>query len=359
MSISQLISNIQSLSIKNSTLSRDALIDALKELDSMIEIDVAKELLITELKKILYCLIEENKSLQPQMFHTVIYGPSGCGKTTLAKILSKIWRAVGILSSDEKKIIVIKEDKLRDIFNRFNALHSSHLQKNRTHATEELWKSIRDDLSSFLESKDKSSEVINSNISVLTGRETFVADYSGQTSSKTLEFLKNNKGKCIIVEEAYSLYSGHGDNYGMEVLTLLNRWMEEEADSNIFIFVGYKEMMLDTIFSVQRGLKRRFLWVFDIKGYTSESLAHIFTQQCDKNELILSPQIDLLSFFQKNYDKFKHYGGDTLRLSNFCKSIFYSNAFEDLCKGNQNTVKEITEEIFMQAYQNYLINIIE
>ena len=91
-------------------------------------------------------------------------------------------------------------------------------------------------------------------------RNDFVGQYVGWSEKKTIEFLESNRGKILIVDEAYALVNRYDDSFGIEILTAINTFMSENPSSIIFIFTGYKEKMEETIFSVQPGLKRRFMW---------------------------------------------------------------------------------------------------
>lgn len=357
MAIPSLISKIELLSQSRDVLpyNKEKLISSLNELDELVGIEAAKDMIVIELERIIYCLLISKVELKPHMFHTLIYGPSGCGKTTLAKILSKIWKATNILKDIENHVIIITEDEIREIISRFSLLYSSHFNKTRTYLEENTWKTLKEKLDSLVQSP-RVKVFDDSNITI-AGRDSFVAEYSGQTSTKTLKFLEQNRGKCIIIEEAYSLFSGTNDNYGAEALTIINRWMEEKSQENIFIFVGYKDEMINSVFKTQPGLKRRFLWVFDIEGYTPEDLASIFTFQCKKCDLNLSSEIDLIDFFRTYYEMFPHFGGDTLRLSHACETVYYSKAFEALC-GETTIMNEINREILMEAFSNYSKNLV-
>ena len=72
------------------------LIEALKELASMIEMYDVKNLIIQQLK-----LLIVHQNFDGHMLHTVISGEPGCGKTTVAKILAKIWNALNVIQKPD------------------------------------------------------------------------------------------------------------------------------------------------------------------------------------------------------------------------------------------------------------------
>jgi hypothetical protein len=115
------------------------------------------------------------------------------------------------------------------------------------------------------------------------------------------------------------LYSGDRDTFGFEALTEINRYMDEHPDECILYLNGYKELMEETIFTVQPGLKRRCQEVYDLQGYTHFGLKDIFTLQIKKDEWCIDPSIDMDKFFKIHLSEFKAFGGDTLRLVSYCK----------------------------------------
>lgn len=165
---------------------------------------------------------------------------------------------------------------------------------------------------------------------VVCGRSDLIAAYAGQTTIKCSDFLKLHRGKCIIIEEAYLLYTGDRDQFGMEALTELNRHLDEHADENIIILLGYEKLMQLGIFTQQPGLKRRCKNVFTVKGYTPDGLVKIFKSQLAKLGWRISPHIDLHKFFKDNMHLFKSFGGDTENLALACKIAYSSTVFKDL-----------------------------
>lgn len=347
MTLSKFSSQIQELSESRESLpfSKDKLISALKELDELIEMDNVKELISFQLKKIIYLLIS-GKKLNTEMFHTLICGPSGCGKSSLARILAKIWESINVIQSTNTKIFVINKSKLDVILSSFSVLYRNRQKYN--HSTEQQWNNLKKELDDFVEEK---YDIPNDEFIRVASRDSFVAEFTGQTEPKSREFLEKNRGKCIVIEEAYSLYNGPNDEYGIEALNMLNRWMEEEASSNIFIFVGYKEL-IKKLYDVQPGIERRFLWIFDIEGYTPAGLTSIFLKQCEKDNMVLDSDLNINDFFTKNITEFPHFGGDTLRLEKICSTIYYAQSFDGLLETHSEIV--INDSLIYQAFEIYM-----
>lgn len=318
------------------------LIKSLQELDQLVEMEDAKE---TVCKQIKYLIVEHDSS-DNSMLNALITGDPGVGKTKLASILAKIWNAMGLIKrkkttdltkeipilvsnhlyethiSDLKskitelqKVCNVIKDKnpeiIKNIENVDNNLERLRI-KNRfinykheestLEAVEEI-KNYQKYLSEII--KPHLEEIPQINIEearsqshidteqddlMVVTREDFVAGFCGQTAIKTKNLLEKARGKVLFIDEAYSLYNGSetsNDSFGMEALTILNEFMSRYPDEIIIIFAGYKHLMDQTIFKRQPGLKRRCMWVFDIKSYTPQGLSRIFVYQLNNNKWYL------------------------------------------------------------------------
>lgn len=197
-------------------------------------------------------------------------------------------------------------------------------------------------------------------IKVVT-RADFVDRYVGWTSPKTIKLLEENLGKVLFVDEAYSLINGPHDEFGMEALTALNLFLSQRPKEIIVIFAGYKDLLQTGVYSVQPGLKRRFMWQFDCNGYTPSQLFEIFKMQLNKKGWGVNDEQTSLKIFQDNIDAFPAFGGDTDRLGFFAElehsRDFISNETgmainmldpkhirRGLIKLRENDIKDTTEE---------------
>jgi len=200
----------------HSFINIDELIECLIELDSLIEMYSIKSVIIKHIQTliVLYLKNKTEKTFDNHMLHTVFYGNPGVGKSKTAKILAKIWKSLNIISNNKKLNNEILLTKINDSRDNFLSLYENYIEpkhkdcKTMWKHNEILWNNIKSELGNIgdkLVDKLKSDKKNTENHIVIAGREDFVAEYSGQTSIKALNFLNSCKGKCLIIEEAYSL----------------------------------------------------------------------------------------------------------------------------------------------------------
>ena len=161
-----------------------------------------------------------------------------------------------------------------------------------------------------------------------------IAKYQGHSTDNVRKLLSKYIGGVIMVDEAYNLLTSKNDDFGKEILTEIINFMTTWPDKIIFIFAGYKADMEETVLKFQQGLNRRFNWTFEISEYTSKELSAIFQRQIhqkysDHKNLFSEETLkELESFFEKNKDKFPHFGGDTERFCNYLHEILSCQHWE-------------------------------
>ncbi|KUF14188.1 AAA family ATPase [Streptomyces silvensis] len=152
--------------------------------------------------------------VQPPKRHFVFSGPSGTGKTTVARILGRVFYALGLLGGD-------------------------HL--------------------------------------VEAQRADLVGEYLGQTAVKANELIDSAIGGVLFVDEAYALSNtgyGKGDAYGDEALQVLLKRAEDNRDHLVVILAGYPEGM-DRLLAANPGLSSRFTTRVDFPSYRPLELTAI------------------------------------------------------------------------------------
>lgn len=157
----------------------------------------------------------------PVALHLVFKGPPGTGKTTLARLVARLYRAVGLLPS-------------------------GHL--------------------------------------VEADRGTLVAGYVGQTAIKVQEVVARADGGLLFIDEAYALAADHGAGFGDEALAALVKEMENRRDRLAVVIAGYEDAIENLILS-NEGLKSRFKQHVTFQDYSKDELLAIFTGLAQQHQI--------------------------------------------------------------------------
>ncbi|MEV5081946.1 AAA family ATPase, partial [Streptomyces sp. NPDC056159] len=190
--------------------------EALSELERMVGLEPVKRQVKALSAQLNMARLRAGQGLpvQPPKRHFVFSGPSGTGKTTVARILGRVFYALGLLGGD-------------------------HL--------------------------------------VEAQRADLVGEYLGQTAVKANELIDSAIGGVLFVDEAYSLSNsgyGKGDAYGDEALQVLLKRAEDNRDHLVVILAGYPEGM-DRLLAANPGLSSRFTTRVDFPSYRPGELTEI------------------------------------------------------------------------------------
>ncbi|MBO4274214.1 AAA family ATPase [Microbispora triticiradicis] len=194
--------------------------EALADLDRMAGLEPVKRQVhaITAQLKVARMRQEQGLPVQSQMRHFVFAGPPGTGKTTVARILGRIFSALGLLA--------------------------------------------RPDV-------------------VEASRADLVGQHLGATAIKTNELVDRALGGVLFVDEAYGLvntgYSG-GDAFGAEAVQTLLKRAEDDRDRLVIILAGYEREM-DAFLATNPGLASRFSQRVAFPSYSPSELAEIANLQ--------------------------------------------------------------------------------
>ncbi len=220
----------------------ESLDELLEKLNSLIGLKAVKQ----EVQQIINIIKVQKKGeefgekLPPLSLHMVFFGNPGTGKTTVARLLAKIYKCVGVLSSGQ----LVEVD-----------------------------------------------------------RGSLVAGYVGQTALKTQEVIDKAMGGILFIDEAYSLTHGKGEtDFGQEAVDTILKAMEDHRDNFIVIVAGYPDLMREFVYS-NPGLKSRFNQFIYFEDYTPDELIQIFLLYCKNQGLSLTAECDeyLMQHFEMMY----------------------------------------------------------
>jgi len=185
--------------------------EAQEELNSLTGLENIKQEILDMIKLTNYYKEMNRDLLKVFSMHSVFSGNPGTGKTTVARILGKFYKALGLLER-------------------------GHL--------------------------------IDADASDL------VAGFVGQTALKTMDVIKEAQGGILFIDEAYSLTEGHNNDFGKKVVATLIKQMEDKRKEFALIVAGYIGNMEEFLKS-NPGLKSRFDRTFEFKDFTEEELYSI------------------------------------------------------------------------------------
>ncbi|MER7465991.1 AAA family ATPase [Streptomyces sp. NPDC097981] len=197
---------------------------ALAELERMVGLEPVKRQVKALSAQLHMARLRAGQGLpvQPPKRHFVFSGPSGTGKTTVARILGRVFYALGLLGGD-------------------------HL--------------------------------------VEAQRADLVGEFLGQTAVKANELIDSAIGGVLFVDEAYSLSNtgySKGDAYGDEALQVLLKRAEDNRDHLVVILAGYPAGM-DRLLAANPGLSSRFTTRVDFPSYRPPELTAIGGVLADAN----------------------------------------------------------------------------
>ena len=200
------------------------------ELNELVGLDEVKRDIknLVNLMKVRKLRQANDLPVPPMSLHMVFLGNPGTGKTTVARIVSGLYAAIGVLEKGQ----LVEVD-----------------------------------------------------------RSGLVAGYVGQTALKTQEVIKKAIGGVLFIDEAYSLASGGENDFGREAIETILKAMEDHRDELIVIVAGYTGPMEKFIHS-NPGLESRFNKYISFPDYDGGQLMEMFRIRCKKNGYTLTEEAD-------------------------------------------------------------------
>lgn len=122
---------------------------------------------------------------------------------------------------------------------------------------------------------------------VEVSRTDLIAGYQGQTALKVKKVIEQAKGGVLFIDEAYSITENdHSDSYGRECLTELTKALEDYREDLVVIVAGYTEPM-NRFFASNPGLKSRFNTFIEFPDYSQSELYEMLQKMCKENDYVL------------------------------------------------------------------------
>lgn len=202
-------------------IDNDLLKEALSELDQLTGLDNIKQEVQDMIKLAKYYHEMGRDILRVFSMHSVFTGNPGTGKTTVARIMGKFYKALGLLER-------------------------GHL--------------------------------IDADGSDL------VAGYVGQTSIKTMDLIKEAQGGILFIDEAYALTEGHNSDFGKKAVATLIKQMEDKRKDFGLIVAGYPQNM-EKFLESNPGLKSRFDRTYKFNDFSENDLFSIALRMLKERSL--------------------------------------------------------------------------
>jgi stage V sporulation protein K len=228
--------------------------------------------------------------------HSVFYGPPGTGKTTVARLLGRIFKHLGVLSKGQL---------------------------------------------------------------IETDREGLVAGYVGQTAIKVNEIADQSMGGVLFIDEAYALTQNFsGNDFGSEAVSTLLKRMEDDREDLAVIVAGYSEPM-NTFINSNPGLKSRFNRYYNFVHFKPQELMEIFELNCKNSdfELAEGAKEKLIETFEMLYEKKDETFGNARLVRNLFEVCIQNqaNRLVAIKKHSKKTLKILLEEDIPEPTQTLKI----
>lgn len=205
-----------------------SLAEIMAELESLIGLAKVKKL-VKELQAFIQIQKhreEQHLATEPLVLHMIFKGNPGTGKTTVARLLGRIFKEMGVLP------------------------------------------------------KGQLTEIERADL---------VGEYIGHTAQKTREQIRRALGGILFIDEAYSLARGGEKDFGKEAIDAMVKAMEDYKEQLIIILAGYREEMHQFI-ETNPGLRSRFPIIIEFEDYRIEELLAIAEVMLHKRQYKLSPE---------------------------------------------------------------------
>ncbi len=208
-----------------------AAVEAVKgEMDRIVGLQAVKDYVLSLEQNYVIQRLRESRGMKADVptMHMIFTGNPGTGKTTIARLVSRYLKAMGVLTGGQ------------------------------------LIEVTRADL---------------------------VGKYVGHTAPLTQQVIRSAIGGVLFIDEAYALYRGADDSFGLEAIDTIVKGMEDNRQNLIVILAGYSKEMAEFL-TANSGLKSRFPNIIEFPDYTAEELLRITRITVENKGYVLDAACD-------------------------------------------------------------------
>ncbi len=256
-----------------------------RELNNVIGLKAVKDYVLNIEENLKVQNLRQAKGLKTAdiSMHMIFTGNPGTGKTTIARIVAKYLKAIGVLSSGQ----------LREV-----------------------------------------------------SRADLVGQYVGQTAQLTNEVIRSSIGGVLFIDEAYSLCRDKNDTFGLEAIDALVKGMEDNRDDLVVILAGYEKEMGEFLKS-NSGLKSRFPNVVNFEDYTPAEMYEIslITAKSKGYRIDEECKEGLVKLFEKSQIKGKNDSGNGRLVRNVVEAAILQQS-KRIAKDNDTDLELLTSSDF-------------
>lgn len=256
-----------------------------RELNDVIGLKAVKDYVLNIEENLKVQNLRQAKGLKAAdiSMHMIFTGNPGTGKTTIARIVAKYLKAIGVLSSGQ----------LREV-----------------------------------------------------SRADLVGQYVGQTAQLTNEVIRSSIGGVLFIDEAYSLCRDKNDTFGLEAIDALVKGIEDNRDDLVVILAGYEKEMGEFLKS-NSGLKSRFPNVVNFEDYTPAEMYEIslITAKSKGYRIDTECEEGLLKLFEKSQIKGKNDSGNGRLVRNVIEAAILQQS-KRIAKDNDTDLELLTSSDF-------------
>ena len=209
-----------------------AAVEAVKaEMDRIVGLREVKDYVLSLEQNYVIQRLRESRGMKADVpaMHMIFTGNPGTGKTTIARLVSRYLKAMGVLTGGQ------------------------------------LVEVTRADL---------------------------VGKYVGHTAPLTQQVIRSAIGGVLFIDEAYALYRGADDSFGLEAIDTIVKGMEDNRQNLIVILAGYSREM-EEFLTANSGLKSRFPNIIEFPDYTAEELLRITRITVENKGYVLDAACDV------------------------------------------------------------------